>query len=291
MKARDKLAWSKIEKAPIAKSEKKDTPDGLWQLCRNCSEIVFRRDFEANQNVCPKCQFHFPLPAPERIRHFLDPNSFVEFGETMTSSDPLKFVDSIPYKKRLEDTKKKTGRCDALIAGTGMLKGRPIHLAVFDFRFMGGSMGSVVGEKIAKTFLHAAESKQPAVVFSASGGARMQEGLMSLMQMAKTCTALSFMKDAGVPLVSVMTDPTTGGVAASYAMLGDVNIGEPGALIGFAGPRVIQQTIGQSLPDGFQRSEYLLAHGMLDLICHRDALREKISQILNILLPLDRGTH
>jgi acetyl-CoA carboxylase carboxyl transferase subunit beta len=283
---RKDLAWSKIEKAPIAKSEKIDTPDGLWQLCRHCSEIVFRKDFEANQNVCPKCQFHFPLAAPERIRHFLDPDSFVEADELLTSNDPLNFKDSVPYKKRLADTIKKTGRRDAIIAGTGLLKGRLVNIAVFDFRFMGGSMGSVVGEKITRVFLRSAETKQPAVVFSASGGARMQEGLLSLMQMAKTCTALSYMKDAGVPLVSVMTDPTTGGVAASYAMLGDVNIGEPGALIGFAGPRVIQQTIGQSLPEGFQRSEYLFEHGMLDLICHRDTLRDKISQILTILLPL-----
>jgi acetyl-CoA carboxylase carboxyl transferase subunit beta len=284
---RNALAWSKIEKAPIAKSEKIDTPDGLWQLCRKCSEVIFRKDFEANQNVCPKCQFHFPLPAPERIRYFLDPDSFVESDSKLTSNDPLGFIDSVPYKKRLADTIKKTGRCDALIAGAGLLKGRPVNIAVFDFRFMGGSMGSVVGEKITRVFLKSAESKHPAVVFSASGGARMQEGLLSLMQMAKTCTALSYMKDAGVPLVSVMTDPTTGGVAASYAMLGDVNIGEPGALIGFAGPRVIQQTIGQSLPEGFQRSEYLLEHGMLDLICHRDTLRDKISQILTILLPVD----
>lgn len=269
----------------MAKGEKRDAPGGLWEKCTNCSEVIFKKDFAANQNVCPKCQHHFALAAPDRIYHFLDPDSFEEHDADMESCDALGFVDSKPYKDRLKATEVKTGRKNAIISGEGKIFGRSIQIAVFDFRFMGGSMGAVEGEKIARTFLRAAKKKQPAVIFSASGGARMQEGLLSLMQMAKTCTALSLLKEAGVPMVSVMTNPTTGGVAASYAMLGDVNIAEPGALIGFAGPRVIQQTIGQSLPEGFQRSEYLLEHGMLDLICHRDMLRGRISQIFSILLP------
>ncbi|MEZ4743931.1 MAG: acetyl-CoA carboxylase, carboxyltransferase subunit beta [Bdellovibrionota bacterium] len=277
------MGWAKIEKAPLSKTEKRDTPDGLWQSCNQCGEIVFRKDFEANQNVCPKCQYHFPLAAPERILYFLDPNSFSESDSELSSTDPLEFKDSKPYAKRIEESRKKTGRNDAFISGEGLLEGKPIQIGVFDFRFMGGSMGSVVGEKIARVFKRSLEKKQPAVIFSASGGARMQEGILSLMQMAKTCTALSYLKDAGIPMISVMTNPTTGGVAASYAMLGDINIGEPGALIGFAGPRVIRQTIGESLPEGFQRSEYLLDHGMLDLICHREMLRSTISQILSIL--------
>lgn len=280
------MAWLKVEKAPLTKSERKDAPNGLWRLCSECNEVVFTRDFEANQNVCPKCNHHFAIAAMDRILHFLDPESFVEYDADLRSTDPLKFKDSKAYADRLEETIKKTGRKDALISGEGYLHKRPIQLAVFDFHFMGGSMGSVVGEKIARTILRGMEKSQPVVIFSASGGARMQEGILSLMQMGKTCAALSLLKDKGIPLISVMTNPTTGGVAASYAMLGDVNIGEPGALIGFAGPRVIQQTIGQSLPEGFQRSEYLLEHGMLDLICHRDTLRDRIADILSILYPV-----
>ncbi len=279
------MAWLNINKAPLTKSEKRDTPEGLWISCPTCSEIIFRKDFVANQHVCTKCKHHFPLSAPDRIRMFLDPDSFEESDAHLSGNDPLNFQDTKKYSDRLKDSSKKTGFKDAFLSGSGLLHERAIQVGAYDFRFMGGSMGSVVGEKIARLMNRAREKRQPAVIFSTSGGARMQEGILSLMQMAKTCTALAQMREEGVPLVSVMTNPTTGGVAASYAMLGDVNIGEPGALIGFAGPRVIQQTIGQSLPEGFQRSEYLLEHGMLDLICHRDMLRGRIAQILSILMP------
>lgn len=281
------MAWLNREKAPLSQnSQRTDTPDGLWERCKSCSEIFFRKDFEANQNVCPKCHHHYPVPAMERITRFLDPDSFTEIDADLRSTNPLEFSDSKSYADRLRDTAKKLNRNDAIICGEGLLMGRPVQLGVFDFQFMGGSMGTVVGEKIARLFKRAYEKRQPAIIVSSSGGARMQEGILSLMQMAKTCAALSQLRDAGVPFISILTHPTTGGVAASFAMLGDVNIGEPGALIGFAGPRVIQQTIGEELPEGFQRSEYLLEHGMLDMICHRDTMRPRIAQILNILFPL-----
>lgn len=281
------MAWSNIDKAPLTKSTKIDTPDGLWHKCKSCQSILYQSDYVANQYVCMSCKHHNPIPAHERIRHFLDAGSFKEHDTALRSTDPLEFADKKSYSKRLEDAFYKTSLYDAIICGEGSLYGRSVQLGVYDFRFMGGSMGSVVGEKIARVFLRAKELKQPAIIFSSSGGARMQEGILSLMQMAKTCAALAQLKEAGIPMISVMTNPTSGGVAASYAMLGDVNIAEPGALICFAGPRVIQQTIGQSLPEGFQTSEYLLEHGMLDMICHRDTLRDKISQILNVLLPTE----
>jgi acetyl-CoA carboxylase carboxyl transferase subunit beta len=277
------VAWLEREKAPIAKGERIDTPDGLWEKCGNCSEIILKKELIENLSVCPKCDHHYPLPVWDRIHSLCDDGSFVEADSNLRSSDPLKFSDSKPYAKRLEEQHRKTGRWDAFVAGKGTINGRPIHLGVFDFQFMGGSMGSVVGEKIARLFVRAASERVPAVVVSSSGGARMQEGLISLMQMAKTCAAVSKMRDAGVPYISVLCHPTTGGVAASFAMLGDINIGEPNALIGFAGPRVIEQTIRAQLPEGFQRSEYLLEHGMLDLISHRDSLRGTISRVLDIL--------
>lgn len=279
------MAWLNREKAPLAKGQRTDTPDGLWERCTKCSEIILRRDFSSNQNVCPKCNHHFYLPATERIRHFLDPDSFVEMDAELCSTDPLRFSDSKAYRQRLAEMHRRTNQYDAFFAGRGMLYGRPLQLGVFDFQFMGGSMGSVVGEKIARVFLRAAEAREPAVIYSSSGGARMQEGILSLMQMAKTCAALAKLRENGVPFISVLTHPTTGGVAASFAMLGDINIGEPNALIGFAGPRVIQQTIREKLPEGFQRSEYLLDHGMLDMICHRDSLRPQIAKLLSILIP------
>jgi acetyl-CoA carboxylase carboxyl transferase subunit beta len=277
------VAWLNREKAPLQKGDKKDTPDGLWERCKECSEITLRKDFESNQNVCPKCDHHFPLPARERIKNFLDKDSFEEFDSDLCSPDPLEFSDSKPYKDRLETTRSKLNQNDAIFCGRGLLRGIPVQIGVFDFKFMGGSMGSVVGEKISRLYQRSVENNEPAIIFSSSGGARMQEGILSLMQMAKTCTALSQLRDAGVPYVSVLCHPTTGGVAASFAMLGDINIGEPKALIGFAGPRVIEQTIRQELPEGFQRSEFLLDHGMLDMICHRENLRPTISKILGIL--------
>jgi acetyl-CoA carboxylase carboxyl transferase subunit beta len=277
------MAWLEREKAPIAKGDRIDTPDGLWEKCVNCAEVILRKELNENLNVCTKCDHHYPLPVWERIHCLVDEGSFVEADVNLRSADPLKFADSKPYSKRLEDFHKKTGRRDAFISGRGTINGRGLHLGVFDFQFMGGSMGSVVGEKIARLFVRAAAAKEPAVVVSSSGGARMQEGLISLMQMAKTCAAVAKMREAGVPYISVLCHPTTGGVAASFAMLGDINIGEPNALIGFAGPRVIEQTIRAQLPEGFQRSEYLLEHGMLDLICHRDSMRATISRVLDIL--------
>ena len=277
------MAWLEREKAPIAKGDRIDNPDGLWEKCARCAEVILRKELNENLNVCPKCDHHYPLPVWERIHSLVDEGSFVEADMNLRSADPLKFADSKPYAKRLEDFHKKTGRRDAFISGRGTINGRGLHLGVFDFQCMGGSMGSVVGEKIARLFVRAASSKEPAVVVSTSGGARMQEGLISLMQMAKTCAAVAKMREAGVPYISVLCHPTTGGVAASFAMLGDINIGEPNALIGFAGPRVIEQTIRAQLPEGFQRYEYLLEHGMLDLICHRDSMRATISRVLDIL--------
>lgn len=280
------MAWLTREKAPLSKGQqRRDTPDGLWERCTACTEIILRADFNSNQNVCPKCQHHFYLPALARIGHFLDPDSFEEFDSELCSTDPLAFVDSKSYKQRLKDAYKRFGHYDAIFTGRGLLLGRPVQVGAFEFQFMGGSMGAVVGERIARLLMRAAERREAAIIFSSSGGARMQEGIHSLMQMAKTCAALGRLREAGVPFISVLTHPTTGGVAASFAMLGDINIGEPGALIGFAGPRVIQQTIREKLPEGFQRSEYLLEHGMLDMICHRDTLRPTIARILDMLLP------
>jgi acetyl-CoA carboxylase carboxyl transferase subunit beta len=221
-----------------------------------------------------------------------DSDTFVEYDADLCSVDPLRFVDSKPYAQRIRDQFKKTGKLDAFVSGRATLVGHPVHLGVFDFQFMGGSMGAVVGEKIARLYTRAAEAMEPAIVVSSSGGARMQEGIVSLMQMAKTCTALSKMREHGVPYISVLCHPTTGGVAASFAMLGDINIGEPKALIGFAGPRVIQQTIRAQLPEGFQRAEFLLEHGMLDMICHRESLRVTIARLLDIVgshLPYAKG--
>lgn len=277
------MAWGEIEKAPLQKSQKLGAPDGLWIKCQKCRSVIYRFDFEENQNVCTKCLHHYPIDPLKRMEKFLDKDSFDEFDQDLQSPDPLEFFDSKSYKARLEATQKKTSRKDAIITGHGKLKGQPVLVGVMDFGFMGGSMGSVVGEKIARMLLKAVELRVPAIMFSSSGGARMQEGILSLMQMGKTCTALAKCKENGIPFISVLTHPTTGGVAASYAMLGDINIGEPGALIGFAGPRVIRQTIGEELPKDFQTSEYLLEHGMLDMISHRDSLREDISRILKIL--------
>jgi acetyl-CoA carboxylase carboxyl transferase subunit beta len=279
------MAWLTRDKAPLAKSAKKDTPSGLWEKCSECGEVVFRKDFIANLNVCPKCNHHYYMPAEDRIRNLLDAGTFEEADVELCSTDPLEFKDSKSYKHRLRDMHTRTGRYDAIITGRGLMNGRAVHLGVFDFEFMGGSMGSVVGERLARMFQRAAESREPAIVVSSSGGARMQEGILSLMQMAKTCAALAKMREAGVPFISILTHPTTGGVAASFAMLGDINIAEPKALIGFAGPRVIQQTIRAKLPEGFQRSEFLLEHGMVDTICHRDSLRVTVAQMLTILMP------
>lgn len=281
------MAWLTREKAPLAKTNTRiDTPDGLWQRCTQCSEIVLRKELEANQQVCPKCNHHYYYPPRERIRRFLDGDTFEEYDADLYSPDPLEFSDTKSYKDRIRTIHQKTGGFDAIICGRGNLMARPVHMGVFDFSFLGGSMGSVVGEKIARLYGRALRAREPAIIVSSSGGARMQEGILSLMQMAKTCAALAKLRSGGVPFISILSNPTTGGVAASFATLGDVNIGEPGALIGFAGPRVIQQTIREKLPEGFQRSEYLLEHGMLDMICHRDVMRQTVSEILSILMPV-----
>jgi acetyl-CoA carboxylase carboxyl transferase subunit beta len=279
------MAWFKKSKAPLATSgeEKKvQMPEGLWTKCKNCEEIIYSKEIERNFNVCPKCDYHFRISARERISLVIDEGTFTETDPDMTSVDFLKFKDSKKYTDRIKAALKKNGGGDAVVTGHGMMNDQEVVVAVFDFGFLGGSMGSVVGEKITRAIELGLEKKAPVMVFSSSGGARMQESIMSLMQMAKSSAALAKLKEAGVPFISVLTDPTTGGVTASFAMLGDLNIAEPKALIGFAGPRVIEQTIRQQLPEGFQRSEYLLDHGMVDMIVPRQEMKKKLSQALRI---------
>ena len=264
-------------------STKSVVPEGLWCKCDVCSAILYRAEVERNLDVCPKCSYHMRIPARKRIYAFLDSENQVELAHNLSPLDPLKFKDSKKYKDRLSQAQKQTGERDALIVIHGQLKGRPVVVAVFNFDFMAGSMGSVVGEGFVRGINICLEHKIPMVCFSASGGARMQESLLSLFQMAKTSAALAKMADAGLPFISVMTDPTMGGVSASLAMLGDINIGEPGALIGFAGPRVIEQTVREKLPEGFQRSEFLLEHGAIDMIIDRREMRDKIADLLDML--------
>jgi len=278
------MAWFRKKKALTASIEKKNVqvPEGVWTKCKNCHEIVYAKEVKRNFDVCPKCDYHFRIGARERIDLIIDSGTFVEMDATMKSVDFLDFKDSKRYKDRIKAAVKKAGDGDAVICGEGNLDGLPVVVAVFDFSFMGGSMGAVVGEKITRAIEKGLETNAPVLIFSSSGGARMQESIMSLMQMAKTSAALAKLKAAGIPFISVLTDPTTGGVTASFAMLGDLNIAEPRALIGFAGPRVIEQTIRQTLPDGFQRSEYLLEHGMIDMIVPRQEMKQKLSQLLRI---------
>ena len=278
------MAWFRKKTALTAPAETKNVkmPEGVWTKCKNCQEIIYAKEIERNLNVCPKCDYHFRIGARERIELIIDDGSFVEMDAKLRSVDFLDFKDSKKYKDRIKDAIKKAGDGDAVICGTGNLNDLPVVVAVFDFAFMGGSMGSVVGEKITRAIEKGLETKAPVLVFSSSGGARMQESIHSLMQMAKTSAALAKLKAAGIPFISVLTDPTTGGVTASFAMLGDLNIAEPRALIGFAGPRVIEQTIRQTLPDGFQRSEYLLEHGMVDMIVPRSEMKQRLSQVLRI---------
>jgi acetyl-CoA carboxylase carboxyl transferase subunit beta len=277
------MAWFNKTKAPLAPVETKKVqmPEGIWTKCKNCNEIIYTKEIERNLNVCPKCDYHFRISALERIALVLDEGSFVERDAAMQSVDFLDFKDSKKYKDRIKAAVKKSGG-DAVICGDGTIEGLPVAVAVFDFGFMGGSMGSVVGEKITRAIERGLAERKPVIVFSSSGGARMQESILSLMQMAKTSAALAKLKAAGLPFISVLTDPTTGGVTASFAMLGDINMAEPRALIGFAGPRVIEQTIRQKLPDGFQRSEYLLEHGMVDMIVPRQEMKARLAQILRI---------
>jgi len=262
----------------------RSVPEGLWIKCEACDAVLYRAELERNLNVCPKCSHHMRIEARERLKRFLDPGSASEIATGVEPEDPLKFKDSKRYRDRLLAAQKATGESDALVVMTGTLNKLEIVTAAFEFRFMGGSMGSVVGEKFVRAVDHAIGFRMPFVCFSASGGARMQEGLYSLLQMSKTAAALARLAREKLPFVSVMTDPTTGGVSASLAMLGDVNIGEPRALIGFAGPRVIQQTVRETLPEGFQRAEFLLEHGSLDLIVDRRDQRERIGNVLRLLM-------
>lgn len=273
------------KKKPVGDaSEKKSLGRGVFRRCDGCAATLKAEDFTANLEVCPSCGHHYALSAEAWVQYLVDPGSWVEHDENIRSLDPLHFVDSQPYSERLVSSIKKSGVNDAFMAGSGNLGGRPVQLGCFVFRFMGGSMGSVVGEKITRMMERGAERKQPVILLSASGGARMQEGALSLMQMAKTVAALGLLREAGMPFISVLLNPTTGGVAASFALLGDLNIGEPRALIGFTGPRVIENTIRQTLPDGFQRSEFLLDHGMLDVIAERHDMRATIARTLDHLL-------
>ena len=262
---------------------KRTVPEGLWTKCDACSAVLYRPELERNQAVCPKCANHMPLSARARLEHFLDPGEQREIAASLEPVDPLKFRDSKKYRDRIAAAQKKTGEKDALIALAGKLKGRDVVTCAFEFDFMGGSMGSVVGEKFARAGQESLRQRAPLICFSATGGARMQEGLLSLMQMAKTSAVLGRMAAEGIPYVSVLTHPTTGGVSASLGMLGDINIAEPGALIGFAGPRVIEQTVREKLPEGFQRSEFLLEKGAIDMIVDRRQMREEIAGLLGLL--------
>ncbi len=258
----------------------RSVPEGVWIKCSKCDAQLYRNELERNLQVCPKCENHMRIGARRRLDFFLDPDSQTEIASELEPEDPLKFRDSKKYRDRIVQAQKKTGEKDALVAVSGTLLGRPVVVCAFEFSFMGGSMGSVVGERFARATNFAEENNMPLISFAASGGARMQEALFSLLQMAKTSAALARLGAAGVPYVSVLTDPTTGGVSASLAMLGDVNIAEPGALIGFAGPRVIEQTVREKLPEGFQRSEFLLDHGAIDMIIDRRQMRDQVADLL-----------
>ena len=270
-------------KEPAYVSEKLDIPGNLWVKCYKCSQAIFAKDLEANLKVCSKCGYHFKLTAAERIKQLLDEGSFQEIDAKIRSKNFLNFTDSKSYTKRIDEAIAKSNLSDAIATGIGKIAELPVAIGVMDFSFMGGSMGSVVGEKITRMIELAVEKKAPVIILSSSGGARMQEGIMSLMQMAKTSAALGRLRENRLPYISILTDPTTGGTSASYAMLGDINIAEPGALIWFAGPRVIEQTIRQKLPPNFQRAEYLLEHGMVDIVCERKKLKDTLATILKWL--------
>lgn len=275
------MAWFKKEKHLDAETRKTKIPEGLWVKCNNCREIIYRKELERHAKVCPKCDYHFPISVDERISMVADEGSFDEWDRFLAPLDPLNFKDSIRYKERLKINQEKTGHSDALVIGEAQINCFPVVLGVLNFSFMAGSMGSVVGEKLTRGVERAGERRLPLILFSASGGARMQEGILSLMQMAKTSAAIARLQAQKVLYISVLTDPTFGGVTASFAMLGDIIIAEPKSLIGFAGPRVIEKTIKQQLPPGFQRAEFLLDHGMIDMIVERRNLRETLIRLLS----------
>jgi acetyl-CoA carboxylase carboxyl transferase subunit beta len=280
------LAWFKRESSEIQQTdEKRVRTEGLWVKCEGCRQIIWKKELEDNFNVCTKCDYHFRIDARQRLMLLLDEDSIETQDDNLESTDPLNFSDTRPYKARLVKSKGATGLKDAIINATGTMHGRRVIVSAMEYSFIGGSMGAVVGEAITRAIERANHDRKPLIVVSASGGARMMEGVVSLMQMAKISAALARLDSARVPYISVLTDPTTGGVTASYAMLGDLNIAEPGALIGFAGPRVIEQTIRQKLPEGFQTSEFLLQHGMLDAVVNRKEMKAYISRALDFMAP------
>ncbi|RLD12885.1 acetyl-CoA carboxylase carboxyl transferase subunit beta [candidate division KSB1 bacterium] len=275
------MDWFKRKKQNLQPTKKTELPDGLWIKCENCGEIIYKKELEKRLWVCPKCDHHFRIGSREYIRILFDEGSFDEINPNMMSTDPLNFADSKPYSEKYKATVKKTGLKEAVITGTAKLDKHPVVAAIMDFKFLGGSMGSVVGEKVARAVDKALELKVPMIILSSSGGARMHEGVLSLMQMAKTSAKLARLAENKIPYISILTNPTTGGTTASYAMLGDIILAEPKALIGFAGPRVIKQTIGQDLPPGFQRSEFVQEHGFLDMIVHRHQLKQRVAALLD----------
>jgi len=282
------MSW--LDKIPqkiqyvVGRVQKRNMPEGLWSKCDACQSVLYKTDLESNLEVCPKCDQHNRISARKRIQFLLDADNHVEIGANVTPVDSLKFKDSKKYSSRMKDAQETTKETDALIVMHGEVLGMPVVVAAFEFKFMGGSMGSVVGERFVRGVNAAIENKTPFICVAASGGARMQEGLLSLMQMAKTSAALAKLAEAGLPFISILTDPTMGGVSASFAMLGDIIIAEPNALIGFAGPRVIEQTVRETLPDGFQRSEFLLERGAIDMIVDRREMREKLNNVLSNLM-------
>ncbi len=279
------MAWFKRQSGELDTSgEKKVRTEGLWVKCEGCRQIIWKKDLAENMNVCPKCDKHFRIDARTRLAQLLDDGQYETFSENLSSTDPLKFVDLKAYAGRLKQAQQETGLRDAIINGRGKLNGRQVIVSAMEYSFIGGSMGAVVGEAITAAVEQSIDTKAPLIIVSASGGARMMEGVISLMQLAKISAALGRLDDVKVPYISVLTDPTTGGVTASFAMLGDLNIAEPGALIGFAGPRVIEQTIRQKLPPGFQRSEFLLEHGMLDAVVSRKELKPYIARALDFMV-------
>jgi len=282
------MSWFKREKSkienPTPVDERRVKTEGLWTKCNSCRAIIWKKDIEANWEVCPKCDHHFRLGSRRRLDLLLDEEPWIEFDAGLSSNDPLHFTDLKPYAQRLRESQQKLGMKDAIVTAEGKLAGRQVTCCSMEFGFIGGSMGAVVGEKVARAIERSLEKRQPLIIISCSAGARMMEGAVSLMQLAKVSAALARLDEARVPYISVLTDPTTGGVTASYAMLGDLNIAEPGAMIGFAGPRVIEQTIRQKLPEGFQRAEFLLEHGFLDAIVPRKELKPYIAQALGFFL-------
>jgi acetyl-CoA carboxylase carboxyl transferase subunit beta len=276
------MAWFKKTK-DLRADKKVKIPEGLWVKCGSCKEIVYKKEIDKNLQVCPKCNYHFRISAWERLKLIVDEGSFTEFDANLLSGDPLNFKDTISYKDKLKENQKKSGLSEAAISGEAFIKDHPVSLVVMDFSFIGGSMGSVVGEKVSRAAERALEKKQPLVTVSSSGGARMQEGIFSLMQMAKVSAAIGRLKDNGILFISVIADPTFGGVTASFVMLGDIILAEPKSLVGFAGPPVIEKTIKQPLPEGFQRAEFLLDHGVIDMVVERKNLRDTLAKLFELL--------